>query len=326
MRPGAALLAIGLAFGADDPALREALRACRDRIVFETRRDGSWELVAMNADGSNPTPLTRTPEVDELYPRVSPDGTRIAFVADEGPRDARVRNLYVMKSDGTDRRKLADNAREPCWSPDGKRLAYLGGEFERLNFDAWATKGLFVLDLETGERREHPNRNILHLYALNWTPDGRWFIATVHGGMGFRHSIVALEADGEKVYDLRLPGCRPDVSPDGKKIAWGHGDCAIGVADLELSPEPRATHPRNIVESREPLWTYHADWSPDGRFLAFTYGPRPRGRSLRALPQCPGMDAPDWNIGVADASAKNRWVILTSGGSSHKEPDWIPAK
>jgi len=313
-----------LVFTADDAALRTELKTYGARIVCETNRDGNWDLYVMNADGSEPSNLTRTADTDELYPKVSPDGTRIAFVADEGRREARRRNLFVMKSDGTDRKKIADNGREPCWSADGKKIAYLGGEFEKLNYDAWATKGLFVVDLDSGERREHPNKKILHLYTLNWTPDGKWFIATVHGGMGFDHTIIALEADGENVYDLRLPGCRPDVSPDGKKIAWGHGDCAIGVADLELSSIPTATNHRNIVESREPLWTYHVDWSPDGKYVAFTYGPRPRGKSLRGLPQVPGMDAPGWNVCVADASTKNRWVALTTGNRSHKEADWMP--
>lgn len=319
------VLLLALALGQDDAALREALKAYSHRIVCETNRDGNWELYAMRAEGSDPVNLTRTPDVDELYPKVSPDGGRIAFLADEGPSEARARNLYVMKLDGTERKKIAANGREPCWSPDGKKLAYLKGEFERLKLDAWATKGLFIVDLETGEEREHPNRKIHHLYALNWTPDGKWFIATVHGGMGFKHNIIALEADGEKAFDLKLPGCRPDVSPDGRRIAWGHGDTAIGVADLELSPVPRATNLRNVVESREPFWTYHVDWSPDGKYVAFTYGPRPRRPSLRALPQCPGMDAPGWNVCVADASGKNRWVALTTGEASHKEADWVPA-
>ena len=50
------------------------------KIVYETRRttEGrrNWELFMMNADGSNPVNLTNTPNIDEMYPHVSPDGTR----------------------------------------------------------------------------------------------------------------------------------------------------------------------------------------------------------------------------------------------------------
>jgi hypothetical protein len=63
------------------------LEAIPFKIVHETYRetDGvdNWELQMINADGSNPVNLTRTPGIDELYPHASPDGTKICFVAEE---------------------------------------------------------------------------------------------------------------------------------------------------------------------------------------------------------------------------------------------------
>src|SRR5262245_61299761 len=63
--------------GAPSPALARDLGSMPYRIVFETRRDGNGEIYRMNADGSNPVNLTRTPDVDECYPKASPDGTKI---------------------------------------------------------------------------------------------------------------------------------------------------------------------------------------------------------------------------------------------------------
>jgi Tol biopolymer transport system component len=314
--------------GATPELLRE-LKAVRHRIVYESDRDGSWDLFVMNADGSNPVNLTKTPDVDELYPKASPDGARICFVCDAGKGKERTRNLYVMRIDGTGRSRIADNAREPCWSADGGSIAFLKGEFKRYNLTDFVTKGLFVHDLKTGRTREHPNAaKIHHLYTLNWSPDGGWFVATVHGGMGFKHGILALEAGGEKVFNLELEGCRPDLSPDGKRIAWGHGDYAAGIADLDLSgTRPRATGVRNAVESRKPMETYHADWSPDGRYLAYSYGPKIESKSLKGLlAEFPGVKAPGWNVCVVDTATKNRWAALTLDGASCKEPDWVPAR
>jgi len=328
-----ALLALAAAAQEEKPGetreLLGELKACRHRIAFETNRDGNWELYLANADGSNPVNLTRTADVDELYPKASPDGTRICFVADEGPAAARVRNLYVMKVDGSGRAKIADNAREPCWSADGKSVAYLKGEFEKFTFSDFATKGIFIYDLASGKVRGHPhNAKIEHLYTLNWSPDGKWFVATVHGGMGFKHGILALEAEGPGVYDLKLEGCRPDLSPDGKKIIWGHGDFAVGLADLDLSSSPpRATNVRNIVETRDPVEAYHADWSPDGKYVSFSMGPKVKGKNLKGLlPEFPGVEAPGWDTCVADASAKNRWAALTRDGKSNKEAEWVPVR
>src|SRR6516164_5261271 len=85
------------------------LKDYRHKLVYETNRDGNWELYLCNADGSNPVNLTNTKDVDELYPKPSPDGTKICFVADEGQGDAKKRNIYYMNSDGTGRVKVAEN-------------------------------------------------------------------------------------------------------------------------------------------------------------------------------------------------------------------------
>jgi TolB protein len=295
------------------------------KIVYETNRDGNWDLYLCNADGSNPVNLTRTPDVDELYPKPSPDGSKICFVADEGKGADRSRNIYYMNADGTGRTKVAVNGREPCWSPDSSKIAYMKGEFEKFTYSDFATKGLYIYDLKSKETREHVNKKLHHLYTLNWSPDGNWFVATVHGGMGFSHTILAFEANGEKVYNLKLIGCRPNISPDGKKICWGHGDYCAGVADLDLtSATPKATGVQDVVESRNPIETYHITWSPEGKYITFTRGPRFKGKNLRGvLPEFPGIEAPDWNVCVADARRKNRWVAITTDGRSCKQPSWV---
>jgi hypothetical protein len=309
-------------------ALLAELAGYHHKIVYETNRDGNWELYLCNADGSNPVNLTRTPDVDELYPKPSPDGTKICFVADLGAGDSRVRNVYYMNSDGTGRTKIADNGREPCWCPDERRIAYTKGEFDKFTFHDAATKGIFVYDLATGRTREHVNPALQHLYTLNCSPDGRWFVATVHGGMGFSHTILAIEADGPGVVDLKLKGCRPNISPDGKKVCWGHGDYCAGVADLDLSSAtPAATNIVDMVESTNPVETYHVTWSPDMKYLTFTRGPKFKGKNLKGLlPEFPGVEAPGWNVCVADATQKNRWVAITADGKSCKQPSWVKVK
>jgi Tol biopolymer transport system component len=308
--------------------LRSELKSYAPRVVFETKRDGNWELYLVNADGSNPVNLTRTPDVGELYPKPAPDGSKIVFVADEGKGSAMVRNLYVMNADGTGRLKIADNAREPCWSPDGRSIAYMKGEYAKYTVSDFATKGLFIYDVATGQTREHPNLKLEHLYTLNWAPGGKWFVSTVHGGMGFSHAILAIEADGDRVIDLKLGGCRPNVRSDGKKVCWGHGDFCAGVADLDLAgPDPKATNIIDVVESKEPVETYHVTWSPDGKYLTFTSGPKKSQKSLKpGLPEFPGVEAPGWNVCVADASQRNRWVALTTDGKSNKQPSWVVVK
>ncbi|MBW8039543.1 MAG: hypothetical protein FVQ85_06040 [Planctomycetes bacterium] len=294
------------------------------KIVYETYRktDGweNWELYLVNADGSNPVNLTRTSDVDEMYPHASPDGTKICFVADEGKGNEKVRNVYYMNIDGRRRIKVADNARQPCWGPDGKTIAYLKAEFDRYTIKDYATKGLFFYDLETRKHRQHPNKLLSHLYNICWSPDGNWFIATVHGGMGFKHANLAFQAKGTKVFNLTkygVTGCRPDFSLDSKRITWGLTDWDLCVADIDLaSPAPRATNVHRLIKCKKEDEVYHTDFSPDRRYLTFSHGPKAQ--------EMVGGKAPGWNICVSDMTGK--WVQITTDGKQNKEPDWVPIR
>jgi len=292
------------------------------RIVYETYRktDGreNWELYLINADGSNPVNLTRTPDVDELYPHASPDGTKVCFVTDEGVGRKKVRNVYYINIDGTGRVKVADNARQPCWGPDSKTIAYLKGEFTRYTIKDYATTGIFFYDIDTKIHREHQNKNLYHLYNICWSPDGNWFLATVHGGMDFKHANLAIQAYGDKIYDLTrfgVTGCRPDFSPDGKRLTWGLTDWDLCMADINFdSSAPQVTEVHRVIKCLKECEVYHTDFSPDGKYIAFSHGPK--------ATEMVGGKAPDWNICVSDMSGK--WVQITSDGNHNKEPDWVP--
>jgi Tol biopolymer transport system component len=311
------------AVGADETGLQVSLGNIRHKIIFETYREDNWELCIANADGSNPINLTNTPDVSELYPHASPDGSKVCFVVDEGQGESKIRNVYYMNIDGTGRTRVADNARQACWNPDGTAIAYLKGEFKEFSYLDYATKGIFIYDLKAGKHRQHPNGDLYHLYNICWSPDGNWFVATVHGGMGHDHAILAIEANGMGVFDLKIGGCRPEVSPDGKKIAWGRTDWELSVGDLHLTlPEPKVTNQRDVIISEEPIKIYHIDWSPDGELFTFSRGPNKK--SLGLAPEIVGVKAEGWNICVADATGK--WVAVTKDGKGNKEPDWVPVK
>jgi len=96
------------------------------------------------------------------------------------------------------------------------------------------------------------------------------------------------------------------------------------VADLDLSSTPKATNIHNVVVNKDPIETYHVIWSPDGKYITYTRGPKATEKNLKGLlPEFPGVEAPGWNICVADASQRNRWIPLTSDGKSCKQPSWI---
>ena len=301
---------------AKQAALRDALKAYPHQIVYQASVNRKRELRRMNADGSARVKLSKETPDGELYPHCSADGSKICFVSIQGQKDERRNNIYVMDADGGGERTLvAKNAFDPCWNRDGTAIAYMPGEFDRWTDADYASKGLAFYAVKTAQTRMHANKDLHHLYVPCWSPDGKWIVATVHGGMGYDHAILAIQADGEKVCQLKgINGCRPDISPDDKKLAWNRTDQAIGLADLDLTGDtPIVSNVRSVVTCDKEHMVYHADWSPDGKYIAFDYGPSdklPKGLSRRV------------DICVADAAETDVWVPITDDVSS-SEPDWL---
>lgn len=326
------------AFSAQPP-LRQRLQTTPFKIAFECYLNNNWDIFVVNADGSAPVNLTRTPKEQEHYPQVSPDGTKICFLVDQGEGRDAVRSLYVMDIDGRNRRKLADHAREPFWSLDSKVIGYLPQEFPRFDVRDGYTDGMNFCDLATGKTTPHPNSaNLHHLYTPHFSPDGKWILATVHAGMGFSHAIVLVEARGNRVINLRIPGCRPSLSPDGKQIAWGASDHMIVAAPINLGAETPAVGQWRLKIKDEKLEIYHVRWSPDSRFLVFSRGPDGKGDVSKPgtftgpSPQV-GVYAAGWNLGVVaadhvgdldlDKATDAEFTMLTTNNASNKQPFWF---
>jgi len=328
--------------GSDQSSLSAQLKEQPFKIAYESYVDNNWEIFVMNADGSNPVNLTKTPSLHEHYPQVSPDGTKMCFSVDEGEGREAVRSLFVMNIDGKNRRKLADHAREPFWSPDGKMIGFLWQEFPKFNVMDFYTTGMSFYDLASGRIQPHINStNLHHLYNPCWAKDGKWIVSTVHAGMGFDHAILAIEAHGTNIINLKIPGCRPCVSPDGKQIAWGAGDHEIATAPIDLEAEQPAVGDWRLRIKDGTNKIYHVDWSPDSRFLSFSRGPDGEGDpnrpgTFQAASEIVGVHAAGWNLcavsaegqGVLDLNnpAEPGFSMLTTNGCSNKEPAWFRAR
>ncbi len=290
------------------------------RIVYESLQDSggdtNWEIMLVNADGSRRVNLTNTPNIDEHYPHASPDGTKVLFVAIEGEgRRDRKRIIYYMNLDGTGKTKVAENAYQPTWSGDGRSIAYLKGEYDRFSSSMTSNEGLAVYDVGSGTTRDHPEDGLRMLYNLTWSPDGDWFIATSRGG---RRGNVLFEAADAGIRSLSISGCRPDLSPDGSQIAWGRTDHELRIGTFTPSSRENVVDQKPVVAVGRSEKVYHVDWSPDGRYLAFSYGSSRGGQAV-------GQKASGWNISILEI-ATGKWVQITTDGSHNKEPDWVAAR
>lgn len=98
------------------------------RLAFHRHVEGRWRLFVTDAEGGELTQLTDG-EADDEAATWSPDGKYVAFMSNRGwdrfagaTADG-VRNLYVMRADGSGLVALTDGARlaaTPHWGRDGK--------------------------------------------------------------------------------------------------------------------------------------------------------------------------------------------------------------
>ncbi len=96
------------------------------RILFYSDREGQGkdQIYTVLADGSNLHRLTAG-EGNNIFPAWSPDGGRIVF----GAVRAGGKGIYVMNADGTGERKLYDGGYLARFSPDGRSIAILDGNW-----------------------------------------------------------------------------------------------------------------------------------------------------------------------------------------------------
>jgi TolB protein len=120
------------------------------RLVLHIRRDVHVLDLATGALER----LTRDPR-NGMYPTWSPDGEQIAFVsARNGSTE-----LFVMKADGTEPRRLLGMAQgsvlAPRWSPDGERIVFVHvpGAAPTAAQDPTAERAIYVLEIDTGRLR-----------------------------------------------------------------------------------------------------------------------------------------------------------------------------
>ena len=146
--------------------------------------------------------------------------------------------------------------------------------------------------------------------------------------MGYGHAILAIEANGHKVHDLKIGGCRPCFSPDGTQVTWSRNDHTICVGNVKLTPAGATVSNVSVVDRDKKLHLYHPDFSPDGKYITYSVGPGGRVRANGPgththVAEMVGVRG-KWNVFLKPVSGNGPRVQLTSNEDlSNKEPEWI---
>ena len=201
---------------------------------------------------------------DAIYSRLSGEApffdSRIAYIAETGPKDARVKRLAIMDSDGANHRFITNGqalALSPRFSPDYTRIVYVSYLGNRVR--------VHVYDVGSGQQRiVHESTNAT--FAPRWSPDGRFILFSMAtGGNTDIYRIPASGGGPRRLTDSPGIDVGGSYSPDGTRIVFESdrsGAQQIYVMAADGSNQQRISFGAGRAATPE--------WSPRGDLIAFT--------------------------------------------------------
>jgi serine/threonine-protein kinase len=201
---------------------------------------------------------------DYGFPRVSPDGTRVAYGTDNGKQA----DIWVYDISGqTAARRLTFGGanRFPVWSADGKRVAFQS--------DREGDRGIFWQPVDDGmaERLTKPEDKEVSHFPDSFSPDGRLLSFTVRKGLTSRLWILSLTDKKTSAFSGSSTSVgRSAFSPDGRWLAYQSNEA--GTAGVLVEPYP-PTGTIHQVARRAAATPHHPFWSREGTELFYLPGP-----------------------------------------------------
>jgi len=261
---------------ATSPAVRVIAHKFADEIIFRlgggiqgiaessiyfVRGSGMHkEIWAMDYDGNNQRQITHLGTIS-LSPRISPDGSRLAF-------SSLTKSGWEIQMYSLDLNRMVAfphfgaMSQTPAWSPDGSKLAFSSSRS--------GDSELYATDASGANLKKLTSFKGLDLAPV-WNRKTGAQIAWVSGRTGLPQ-IYTMEADGTNVQKITDQGyaVSPSWSPNGQclAISWvrRYGPGAPGAADIYMM---------DVASKQWVQLTHDAgrndfpSWSPDGRHIVF---------------------------------------------------------
>ena len=206
--------------------------------------------------------LTRTPKSIELDPAASPDGRLIAYTRISLSRPGS--QIWAVRKDGSHQRFIARGS-EPAWSPDGKRIVFVGPRQPRVS-----KPEIYIMRADgTHIRRLTKNWNASDRSPA-FSPDGKRIVflsnRNATGGAG-NAEIWVMDTDGRHAVNLtRNPALddHPAWSPDGTRILFERAlDRWPWIQIFVMNADGSDQHQVGTLVGSMPTW------SPDGKQIAY---------------------------------------------------------
>ncbi|MDF1872236.1 Tol-Pal system beta propeller repeat protein TolB [Vannielia sp.] len=201
---------------------------------------------------------------DQVYSRITGEGgyfdSRVVFVSETGPKNARQKRLAVMDYDGANVQYLTDSASivlAPRFSPNGSRVIYT-------SYETGFPK-VYMMDVGTVQRRILEDQPGTMAFAPRFAPDGNTVVFSLE--KGGNTDIYRLTPGGAATQLTNSPAIEtaPSYAPDGSKIVFESdrsGNQQLYVMGANGGEPTRISFGEGRYGT--PVW------SPRGDYIAFT--------------------------------------------------------
>src|SRR2546428_1550573 len=303
-----------------DPRIWPDARAVALVVSRASTKDtrGEPELVLVDAARGAPGPLGFDRR-GVASPRWSPDGERLAFLANASNEKEAKRQIWVMSMRGGDARRITDavnGVQQFAWSPDGSKIAFVTADEPEKRSDADKNNRSFeVVDDD-------------YLTTAAPTPSHVWVVSS-DGGDARR-----VTSGSWSLPVAHPPGPVPSPlswSPDGKTIAITRRETPhektpdvahVALVDVTTGATRRLT--THVVDDAQPVF------SPDGTRIAYWHpqGGERSGQNAIWVAAAAGGDGREVTSSIDRNVFRSAWLpdgnsFLTGGHDGTTTAFWI---
>jgi eukaryotic-like serine/threonine-protein kinase len=189
------------------------------KLLFQSNRTGHHNLWSLDLRSGKPSPVMTSPQ-EQLWPLISPDGSKVAFTE---MRTGRVEHFYKSISGGS-KEVLCEEDCGPMvsgWSPDSRLV--LMDSFSREVRSRLAISLIELPSLRKSRLFEDPRYD---LHEARFSPDGRWIVFVARGDDGssrlylapFHRETASPATEWVSLTEGSSWDAAPQWSPDGRLI------------------------------------------------------------------------------------------------------------
>ncbi|MGH9374303.1 MAG: hypothetical protein ACRD15_22535, partial [Vicinamibacterales bacterium] len=213
--------------------------------------------------------------------------------------------LVSVDRDGQRARVLKSSATmisSPVVSPDGRRVAFVVGAYDRANMPTGGSKRaiwLHQLEPPTDIRLTPEDGDY---GAPAWFPTGDRIVITDLISQIGRQRVVALAADGSGARQELTDGCCAQVTSDGQRLLLAHEERgALRLRHESIGADDRRDSAERVFGDPEPKVCCHDQvaLAPGGRLLAYV-DVNASGQATLRLTRFPGAEG-RWHVATAPA-------------------------